>query len=104
MFSIFENKNIESMYMKKKFDLVDYNGIVEDFTEYDFTTKELVVMKCHECCCYQSTEVKQCDAKSCPLYPLKIKWYKRPKRKKEYSEDERLQLLKRMDLMRANKK
>ena len=90
--------------MKNKFALIDYNGVVEDFTQYDFTVKELVNMKCHECCCYEGQEVKRCDSKSCPLYPLKIKWYKRPKRKKEYSEEERLQLLKRMDLMRANKK
>ena len=80
--------------MKKKFDLVDYNGIVEDFTQYDFTVKELVNMKCHECCCYEGQEVKRCDSKSCPLYPLKIKWYKPPRRKREYTEEERQKLVK----------
>ena len=97
-------KNIETLNMKRKFDLVDYNDIVDDFTQYDFTTKELVVMKCHECCCYEASEVKQCDAKSCPLYPLKIKWYKIPRRRREYSEEERQKLVKKAEHMRANKK
>lgn len=78
--------------MKKKFDLIDYNDYVEDFTEYDFSPKELVVMKCHECCGYQSNEVKLCPAKGCPLYPLKLKWYKAPKRKRELTEERRKQL------------
>ena len=67
--------------MKKKFRLVDYNDIINDWSEYEeLTAKEAIVAYCHQCCCYQSTEVKLCPAKSCPLYLFKEKWYKTPKK------------------------
>ena len=75
--------------MKEKFSLIDYNNVVEDFTQYDFSVKELVCFKCHECCCYDSAEAKRCDLKSCPLYPLKAKWYKIPRRRRQLTEEER---------------
>lgn len=74
--------------MKEKFRLADYNDYVEDFTQYDFTTKELVVMKCHECSAYNAIEAKMCPAKGCPLYPLKEKWYKIPRKKYNLSDEE----------------
>lgn len=76
--------------MKEKFRLIDYNDYVEDFTEYNFTVKELVIMKCHECSAYDAKEAKLCPAKGCPLYPLKEKWYKIPRRKANIPEKEQL--------------
>lgn len=87
----------------KKFDLIDYNDIVADFTQYDFTPKELVVMKCHECCAYEAAEVKKCTAKSCPLYPLKLKWYRIPHTKKTITPERLEQLKQQTELMRQKR-
>lgn len=84
--------------MKEKFNLIDYNDYVEDFTEYDFSPKELVIMKCHECCAYQPNEVLLCPAKGCPLYPLKVKWYtKIPRKKRELTDEQRLEIKNRLN-------
>lgn len=82
--------------MKEKFSLRDYNNYVEDFTQYNFTTKELVVMKCHECSGYDAREAKLCPAKGCPLYPLKQKWYKMPQKNRELTEEQKAEIGRRL--------
>lgn len=65
--------------MKKQFKLVDYNDIVNDWSEYEeLTPKEAILAYCHQCCCYQPKEVKLCPAKCCPLWTFKEKWYRTP--------------------------
>lgn len=63
-----------------KFKLCDYNHLM-DFSDIDMTAKEAICAKCHECCCFQATEVKQCKQTDCALYKFKEKWYKIPKRR-----------------------
>lgn len=73
----------------KNFNLFYYKQPV-DFTDIELTVKEAVISKCHECCAYQSSEVKACDCKTCSLYKFKLKWYKTPTSKvlsDEYRKD-----------------
>lgn len=91
----------------KKFRLADYNDVIEDWSVYEnLTPRERILAYCHQCCCYQSTEVKLCPAKSCPLWDFKEKYYRSP-RHSGMSEDKRKEASIRMkntlNNIRANK-
>lgn len=59
------------------------------------TLKKAVKAKCLDCSCYNSTEVRECPVKNCPLYAFRNG--KNPYRKKrDISEEERQQLAERM--------
>ena len=47
-------------------------------------------LKCYECSCYQSNEVRDCIVTNCPLYPFRLG--KNPFRKKELTEEKRNEL------------
>ena len=64
----------------KKFKLYNYNDVIIDFSEFKMTQRDIILAKCHECCCYDSREVKLCPSKSCPLWLYKEKHYKTPRR------------------------
>ena len=59
--------------------LCDYNELV-DMTDIELTPKEAILFKCHECCAFDSVEVKACESKTCPLYKFKQRWYKTPRK------------------------
>ena len=59
--------------------LYDYNKLI-DFTNVELTPKEAIIFKCHECCAFDSTEVKGCNNKMCALFKYKQKWYKTPRK------------------------
>jgi len=61
----------------RNFKLYDYNQLM-DFTDIEMTAKEAICAKCHECCCFQATEVKKCKQTDCALFKFKEKWYKIP--------------------------
>ena len=44
-------------------------------------------LKCYDCSCYQSNEVRECLVKTCPLYPFRLG--KNPFLRKELTEDEK---------------
>jgi hypothetical protein len=85
-----------------KISLFDYDHLM-DLSEMDLTVKERVNMYCHQCCCFQSTEVKACDSKDCPLWVLKEKWYKIP-RKSSMTDEQRKAASERMKKMQQDKK
>ena len=91
------------MNEKKHFKLVDYNDYVEDWSEYEeLTPKQAIVAYCHQCCCYQPSEVKQCVSKSCLLWLFRQKWYRTPKRS-GMSEENRIKHSNMMKNLKANK-
>ena len=47
-------------------------------------------LKCYDCSCYQSNEVRDCSVTNCPLYPFRLG--KNPFRKKELSDEKRKEL------------
>ena len=66
------------------------------------TPLQAIRAKCLDCCCGQSNEVKECPSESCPLYPFRTG--KKPKVKKELSQEQYEALVKRMAKARQNKK
>ena len=66
----------------KRMKLYDYDHLI-DFTDVELTPKEAILFKCHECCCFQGTEVKACDSRDCALWKFKEKWYRNPHKPSE---------------------
>lgn len=64
-----------------KLSLRDYNHEI-DFTDNEYKTRELVLMKCHECCAFEAVEAFNCNITTCPLWPLNKKWYKIPRNRR----------------------
>ena len=64
--------------------------------EFDQAVKEntnvlrAIRLKCYDCSCYQSNEVRECIVNNCPLYPFRLG--KNPFRKKELTEEKRNEL------------
>lgn len=56
--------------------------------EYKTSPLKAIREKCLECCCGSSTEVKECTAQKCPIYPYRFG--KNPfRQKREMSEEQR---------------
>lgn len=52
---------------KQKITLYEYNELV-DFTNYqELTPLQAIKLKCKECCCFNMSDVKRCEIKSCAL-------------------------------------
>ena len=86
----------------KKFKLVDYNKPIKDWTEYEpLTAKQAILATCYDCCAYQSTEVKLCPSKECPLWLFKEKWWRTPI-KMNLSDEQREKLRERMKAMKRS--
>lgn len=89
----------------KKFILADYKDIVEDWSEYEeLTPKQAILANCYQCCVYQSTEVSKCVSKSCPLWLLRKKWWKKPTKKRELTEEQKEAIRERFKNYRKQKK
>lgn len=55
--------------MKKKFNLREYNDLV-DFRDYEKLGRKLAIQaKCKECCGFSSQEAHQCTITTCALWP-----------------------------------
>lgn len=74
-------KQINSIKTKEEFD-------------YEVTLNKNIMrairLKCYDCSCYQSNEVRECPVTNCPLYPFRLG--KNPFRKK-LSEEEKRELI-----------
>lgn len=56
--------------------------------EYKTSPLKAIREKCLECCCGSSTEVKECTAQKCPIYPYRFG--KNPfRQKREMTEEQR---------------
>ena len=67
------------------------------------TLKKAIQAKCMDCSCYNSTEVRECIVKTCPLYAFRNG--KNPYRKKRMMSDEQKQAAaERLMSARASKK
>lgn len=90
---------------KKKFSIKDFNGMVEDYSEFEnYTLKKAIMAKCLDCCVYSRNEVKLCPSKSCPLYIFKERFFnKTDKVKREMTEEERKRIGKRLTEARKKK-
>ena len=51
-------------------------------------------LKCYDCSCYQSNEVRDCPVTICPLYPFRLG--KNPFLRKELTEDEKREIKERL--------
>ena len=51
-------------------------------------------LKCYDCSCYQSNEVRECLVTTCPLYPFRLG--KNPFLRKELTEDEKREIKERL--------
>ena len=51
-------------------------------------------LKCLDCSCFQLGEVRDCPVTTCPLYPFRLG--KNPFRKRELSEDEKIEIKERL--------
>lgn len=73
---------------KKRFLISKYNDIIEDWSEYEeLRPADFVRAMCHQCCCYQHSEVVLCQSKCCPLWLPRIRYYKLNKRKTKKGQD-----------------
>lgn len=88
--------------MKKKFVLADYTSVIKDWSEYEeLTPKQAILANCYDCCAYQSTEVKLCQSKECPLWLFKEKWWRTP-RQINITEEQRQAFAERMKAMKRS--
>lgn len=56
--------------------------------EYKTSPLKAIREKCIECCCGSSTEVKECTAQKCPIYPYRFG--KNPfRQKREMTEEQK---------------
>lgn len=56
--------------------------------EYKTSPLKAIREKCIECCCGSSTEVKECTAQNCPIYPYRFG--KNPfRQKREMTEEQK---------------
>lgn len=74
-------KQINSINTKEEFD--------QEVSE-NTNVLRAIRLKCYECSCYQSNEVKDCPVTNCPLYPFRLG--KNPFRKKELTEEKKKEL------------
>lgn len=74
-------KQINSINTKEEFD--------QEVSE-NTNVLRAIRLKCYDCSCYQSNEVRDCIVTDCPLYPFRLG--KNPFRKKELTEEKRNEL------------
>lgn len=73
----------------KKFNLKDFNSMV-DFREYEpLSPMEAIKAHCRECYCWDIKEMKQCDTYSCPFNQFLRNGFKSFRGKYNISEEER---------------
>ena len=69
--------------------------------EYKTSPLKAIREKCLECCCGSSTEVKECTAQKCPIYPYRFG--KNPfRQKREMTEEQRKAVADRLRAVRMS--
>lgn len=69
--------------MKKKFNLRDFDRMV-DFNDYEpLTPMEAIKAHCKECYCWEVKEMKQCDTTTCPFNQFLINGFKTKRKSSE---------------------
>lgn len=69
--------------------------------EYKTSPLKAIREKCIECCCGSSTEVKECTAQKCPIYPYRFG--KNPfRQKRQMTEEQRKAVADRLRVARMS--
>lgn len=66
------------------------------------TPVKAIRLKCLDCCCGSSTEVRLCPVTDCPLHPFRFG--KNPNIKREYTDEQRAVMSARAKLMQTKRK
>lgn len=96
-FGLIFNLNFKKMASEKLHVSVDYisgfpNQHFEGDIEYETNPMKAIRLKCLDCCCDSSNEVKLCTSVNCSLYPFRLG--KNPFRKKRVlTEEEKKKLI-----------